>query len=422
MSSTQRQGLPVFKTITMILGALCLLLAIFLGKNLVEENQAGYYQIKQSFPKGIMSERNAPGYYGQWLDKLTTYKISEEIALSSDDLDGGDGAEAQAVRVQFPDGYADIDIVVQYILSTESTNQQELHRLYGSNVAVKSMIRQQIIEAFQNTGSLFNSGDAYADRRSDFISTAKDQVVDGLYMPMVTVETITNKDNTTRTKKHYTVKLDNNGFPIIKKESTIASFGITFTQFNVKDMKFDPKLMALIDAKKDAQKAEQDAITAKAAGDAKIATERATQEIEKIKQVTIAQKNKEVAVLDANRKYEVEVRLAEKAFETERLAALKALETAKKIEAEGMAKANANRALVAAGLTPLERANIDKDTAIGVAREIAKVNLPGMMIIGGDGQGGTPVDPFTAVGVKAIWDLSKEMSDSGTSSARVNNK
>jgi hypothetical protein len=89
------------------------------------------------------------------------------------------------------------------------------------------------------------------------------------------------------------------------------------------------------------------------------------------------------------------------------LNAKKAVEEAKKVRAIGEAEATANKLKVAAGLTPLERATIEKETRIGVAAELAKVTLPSTLIIGG-GNGSS--NPFEAVGLNAFYDLSKKMS------------
>mgnify|MGYP003561736858 FL=1 len=47
--------------------------------------------------------------------------------------------------------------------------------------------------------------------------------------------------------------------------------------------------------------------------------------------------------------------------------------------------------LVQAGLTPQERAQIEKETAIGVAAELSRIQFPQTMIIG-DSKGGTPLE------------------------------
>jgi len=391
------------KIVVYAISAICLLFLLVQSGKIVENNQFGYYQVKQSFPKGDITVRTSPGFYGQNFGDLYTYKFSDSIALSTSSLDGGNHEATQAIRVQFPDGYADVSFVGQYELSHALEDQLTLQEKYSSNEAVKRMIRQQVIEAFKNTGSLFNSGDAYADKRSDFIRLAEEQVRYGLYVPLVSTVEIQNADGSTRDEKRFTFRTNEDGTPVINKEPTLTQYGITFTQFNVKDMDFDDKLEQLIDARKDAQLSQQDALTATAQGEALVAAERATQEIEKIKQVTIAEKEKEVAVLNA-----------EQSFETEALAALTALETAKKVRAEGEAEAAIQRALVNAGLSPREQAEFDRDTAIGVAEAMAKINLPDVMIFGG-GDGGGPLNPFDAVGLQTFMQISQGMNKSTSS-------
>ncbi len=65
---------------------------------------------------------------------------------------------------------------------------------------------------------------------------------------------------------------------------------------------------------------------------------------------------------------------------------------------------------VAAGLSPLEKATIEKETAIGVARELAKVTMPQLMVIGGNEKGGS-VDPFTAVGLESFININKKFAN-----------
>ncbi len=102
---------------------------------------------------------------------------------------------------------------------------------------------------------------------------------------------------------------------------------------------------------------------------------------------------------------------AEKEKEVAEQNALKAEAEKKSIIAKGQADAEAAKLKVAAGLTPLDRATIDKDTAIGVAHELAQVRLPQLMVIGGEGKGGQ-VNPFDAVGLEALIKISKDMNAS----------
>ena len=60
---------------------------------------------------------------------------------------------------------------------------------------------------------------------------------------------------------------------------------------------------------------------------------------------------------------------------------------------------------VIAGLTPLEKATIAKETAIGVAKELAQIQLPSTFIGGGSGQGGAQSNLFQIMGLKFMNDM-----------------
>ena len=82
------------------------------------------------------------------------------------------------------------------------------------------------------------------------------------------------------------------------------------------------------------------------------------------------------------------------------------------------AAAEGDRLKVLAGLTPLERATIEKETAIGVAAEISKMNWPQMMIFGGGNGSNSPTNPFDAVGLQAYKEIVNNMGNKRTLGAR----
>lgn len=102
----------------------------------------------------------------------------------------------------------------------------------------------------------------------------------------------------------------------------------------------------------------------------------------------------------------IAVTKAQQEFEVAELEAKKAKQVALKVQAEGEAKAAANRALVAAGLTPAERAEWDYKTAVGVAEALAnsKVQWVPSVMFGGNGSGNNAMD---AVGLKMLMDITK---------------
>ena len=243
--------------------------------------------------------------------------------------------------------------------------------------------------------------ESYAEKKNDLIEYITDQLNNGVYK--TTVKTIESVDPITGEKK--TVKVaalipDENA-PGGYKRSEVSPFsyyGLEIGQVAVSKIDYSDKVKAQIAQQQEANMmvqtskaktlaAQQEAIRAEEAG--KAAAMEAKWQQEKIKAV--------------------EVTKAEQEFEVARLAALKAKEDAKRIEAQGLAEAAAAKAKVAAGLTPLEKATIEKETAIGIAQALAdsKVRWVPEIIVAGNG--GNSNNAMDAVGLNMMMDIVKKM-------------
>jgi hypothetical protein len=127
------------------------------------------------------------------------------------------------------------------------------------------------------------------------------------------------------------------------------------------------------------KKAEQDAITTELQGKASAAAAKWEQEVIKAQAITKAQQEKEVADLEAQT----------------------ALLRAQRVKTDAEAQAYANSKLVSAGLTPQEKAQFEKDTKIGVAEAIAKIQLPSTFMSGsGSGKDASLLESI--LGVKLL--------------------
>lgn len=115
------------------------------------------------------------------------------------------------------------------------------------------------------------------------------------------------------------------------------------------------------------------------------------------------QKVAEVKAKEQAAKIEAEIR-AQAATAVAKEQALQAKFQADKALAEGRAAAEVARLKVSAGLSPLERAQIEKETRIGVAAELAKVKVPQIVIGGGSG-GNKSANPMDAISVKMLMDV-----------------
>lgn len=139
-------------------------------------------------------------------------------------------------------------------------------------------------------------------------------------------------------------------------------------------------------AKQELITAQQEALTEKAKGEKLIASTKAREEASELQEVIRARKAKLVA--------------------KENLEQAKLDAAAKLVLKE--AEAKGDKLKVAAGLTPLEAASIEMETRIGVARELAKVNMPNI-VIGGGSKGANPME---AVGIKYLMDINDKLARS----------
>lgn len=373
----------------LLLGTL-IILGVVLSGSIFETNTFGNYQIKQAAITGNVTVRNEPGVYLQWFGNIYTYPISEDFDF-----------EDAGITVRFNDGsVAAVKGTVKFRLSLKPEVQKELHRDYASfkNVLI-DLIQKNVQESLSNTATLMKAEDSYSSRRAEFSNIAKQQLEQGIFQTKTEIIDSTDESGTKFKDKLIEIVYNKDGNPVIQKPSLLKHYDIEILQFVISDFIYDEKINELIAKKKEAEqikvvavataeKAKQNALTAAAEGSAAIAKAKAEAEVQKMTEVVEAQKRAEVAKLEAQR----------------------ATYEAQKIKAEGEAQAYAARLKVQAGLTPLEKATIEKETKIGIAAELAKVKFPERMIVaGGNGNGHSP-NPFDAVGLKALYELSEQMS------------
>lgn len=382
-----------FKNIFWGFVALAILIVLLLSTYLFDSNDSGYYKVKQAAYTGQMSVIKEPGTFPQMFSDLHEYKISDSYNFNT---------EEQAIRVRFNDAStADVTGTIKFRLSLNDKNILKLHRDFRSYEAVQTeLIRQVVSSSLKQSATFFGAEEVYSTRRSEFIDLINDQIRDGIYSTHYTEVQATDEDGNNFIKRKVNINTDAKGNAVISERSAFREYGIEIIQFVINDIDFDEKTDELIAkrkeadqekvvAKANAERAKQDAITAIEKGKADVAKAEAAALVKKKTAVVQAEQAKEVAIQQA----------------------LKAVEDKKKIISIGEAEAESSRLKVAAGLTPLEKATIDKETAIGVAEKLATVKFPEMLIIGGGGAN-TPLNPFDAVGLESFRRISKEMSTS----------
>jgi hypothetical protein len=196
------------------------------------------------------------------------------------------------------------------------------------------------------------------------------------------------------------ILVDKNGNYMRQEKSPFKQYGITCNLVSITDIKYDKATQQQIDAQKAANLA---VITSK------------TKSLEAIqKTVLVTEQGKqaaEAAKWEQEKEKANEVTKAQQEFEVAKLQAEKAEQVARKVRAEGEAKAAANRALVAAGATPEQLLQMKKETIIGIAHELANSNtewVPKVMV---NGNGANGADPMQTVGLNMLMQTIERMNN-----------
>ena len=314
--------------------------------------------------------------------------VGENPAAKTTFNDNGKGYIIGSFRVEMP---------------TDTKSMEKIQEDYGSEEAlINALVKPQLYKVITACGPLMTSLESVAETRTDLIAHITDQLNNGVYKTRVIKVEVPNAitgEMETRNQADLIEDPNAPGGYLRQEESPFGKYGIKCGQVSVIDIKYDDDTQAQIDAQRNANLAaitlktqalefQQQAIKAEEEGKAEAAKARWKQEKEKAVAVTKAQQEFEVARLEAE----------------------KAKQVALKVKAEGEAKAAANKALVQAGLTPLEKATIEKETAIGIAQALANSNVrwvPEIIMNGGSGAGSA----MDAVGLNMMMDVVKKMND-----------
>lgn len=305
--------------------------------------------------------------------------------------------ENSPVDIRFNDAtQATAQANVRWELPKDETRMIELHKSYRSSDDLQyRTLSPYTKECLAFAAQLMESETHYSGGQSKLKEDFRDQLLNGQYVLETKIEYVI--DTITREKIKITdtnLRRDKNG-QAIRIPSDVQEYGIKAVFAAVPHVDYeeivDQKLQAKIDqstkesiAKQELITAQQQALTEKAKGEQLIAKTRADQEAAKLEAVIQAEKEKLVAKEEAEQ----------------------AKFIANKIEEEGRAEAAKNLALVRAGLTPQEAAEWEYKTKVDVARELAKVNVPQLVVSGG-GNGSSPMD---AIGIKFLMEINDELS------------
>lgn len=270
---------------------------------------------------------------------------------------------------------------VKWDLPNTKAEMIELHTTYGS---IENLMSTTLLQYQKETASYscqrMESEAHYSGGQSQLKDYFQDQLRKGQVLLKTETKTRIQTDGTAEKYIEVEEKTDTNGVFLrtitdIQKYNLYASF--VSIDLVVYDPRIKQKLKDKIDAASDESTSKQRLITAQqeeqeaiVKGRKLIAETTATEEAAEQKEVIQARKLKLVA---------------KENLEKAKFNALATIAT-KKAEAEG------DRLKVAAGLTPLEKAEIDKETKIGIAEALAKREVPKIVMGGSEGGGASSLN------------------------------
>lgn len=290
---------------------------------------------------------------------------------------------------------------LRVVLPTDANHMSKIQQDFGSEQAlISALIRPTLYKVVTSCGPLMSSLESVSETRTDLIQYITDQLNDGVYKTKMHKLTVINEltgDSDIVAKAELIIDSNAPGGYKRQEVSPFSQYGIVCNLVSITDIKYDKMTQDQIDAQKAANLAQ---VTSK------------TKSLEAIQKTILVTEQGKQAAETAKWEQEKEkakaVTKAEQEYEVARLEAARAEEVAKRVKAEGEAKAAANRALVSAGLTPLERATIEKETAIGIAHELAQSQVrwvPEVIMGNGNGSGSA----MDAVGLNMLMQVMENM-------------
>lgn len=388
MKISTKQILVIAATVVLLI-----LTALF---NPFSVNDQGYRTVVQGITGKEFVRFETGMYWAGFFSKTTQYADVVTVQVERAEKRKADISYfSEPIRCQFADGtYANqVGYSVKWKLPNNEERMLAIHKDYRNQGRLAASLADYSKECANYSFQLMDSERHYSGGKSELAEAFKFQLRNGQYIidqhEMMRIdsssgEKIRSYENTPRT---------NADGSFILAKSDVQQYDIVpnFVAITLVDYEsvVNEKLKAKVEqstreaiAKQELVTAQQEALTAEMRGRQKVAEVRATEEAAKI---------------------EAEIRAqAQTAVSKEQ--ALQAKYQADKALAEGRASAEVARLKVSAGLSPLEKAQIEKETRIGVAAELAKVQVP-RIVIGGGGNGAKSANPMDAIGINMLMEV-----------------
>lgn len=347
---------------------------------------------------GKMEYWTTPGLRGQWFGKTTKYYKTQQFWFGS--KSDSREQEGNPIPVIFND--ASDGMIYGSLRVKLPTDREHLSRIQtdynGMDRLMTDLVAQTITKVIYASGPLMSAFESYAEKKNDLINYITDQLNNGVYKTTVrTIEVVDPITGEKKTSKIAALIPDENAPGGYKRSesSPFAYYGLEIGQVAISKIDYSNKVKSQI-----AQQQESNMLIQTSKAKAAAAVQESIRAEEEGKAIAMKAK------WDQEKEKAIAVTKAEQEREVSRLAAEKAEFDKKKIIAQGQAEAEAARLKVAAGLTPFEKATIDKETRIGVAEALSKTKWPAIVMSGNSGQNSA----MDVIALKQMKDLVDQMS------------
>lgn len=275
-----------------------------IGVSSVSVNDGGYRTVIQS-PTGSMSVKFTEGWYLAPFSKETQYPNVMSYDLGEGGLsvryqDGGKGTVDGNVRVQLPNDEAAMLKFHREFLSVEG--------------AMNKLVIPEVRQALNQTAGLLTSEEAYAEKRSNIAEWAEAIMENGRFVTKTVTREITMSDGT-KQRKQIPEIATKEGQPQ-HQGSPFKEYSLQVSGFQVTNIDFEAATQSQIDEKR---KAEMASITARANADKaaweekqveaegkKLVAQRRYEQLQlNEKEILLAEREKQTAVISAQKVKEV---------------------------------------------------------------------------------------------------------------------
>lgn len=346
-------------------------------------NDATERQVIQKI-SGDLDVKFSPGFhFAGFMSSIETYPNNFTIQVSREENKSPDAdlwINSNIKDGTFSEGdNAELEHTVKWDLPNSKQQMLDLHTTYSTADNLMSTTLASYQKKIASFSTQRMSSEAhYSGGKSQLDEYFQDQLRNGQVLLVTSTKTRKLEDGSTETYIDVKPKLDDKG-NLVRTVSDIQKFGILSTYTSMDNVHYAPEIDKKLKEK------------------IKYAAEKANS-----KQELIAEQQKEQTAIVRGRKLIAETTAREEAKEKEaviqaRKAKLVAKENLAQAEYDAKAKlalkkaeAEGDKLKVAAGLSPLEKAQIERDTRIGVMKALAGPNgivFP-KIVAGGDGKNG----------------------------------